>query len=148
MTFFLGGGHLSSPVKYPAWDNGEKLSLAEFNKLHGHEYGALSQEEKKQYILTLKSTWEDCILKEHAAIWKTSSTASADIHTSVNSVVTSSFCLPEQTGYAMLTLGARMDFGLRTEPIDIVPPILEGFCEEILGKTPLRVAQEMEAWAL
>jgi hypothetical protein len=127
---------------------GEKLTLAEFIEKHGHEYKQLTEEEKAALLKNLQTMRENKTLKNHHAVRKVAQAASADIRTTMTTLASSSYHLPERAGYAMLTLGARTDYGLSTMPMEIVPPILRGFCEEVLGKTPLRIAEEMEVWLL
>jgi hypothetical protein len=87
-------------------------------------------------------------LAEDQVVRKLSALATADIRATVKSVVESTRHFQERAGYAILLFGARSDFGVTAEPIDMVPAVLEGFCETVLGMTPLRISQEAEAWML
>lgn len=46
----------------------------------------------------------------------------------------------------MLAFGARSDLDLPTKPVDLVPPIAQGFCEEMLGMTPIRLSELLQGW--
>jgi len=72
----------------------------------------------------------------------------SDISNIIRSITEATGFFHERAGYAVMLFGARSDFGSSAEPFDMVLPVLEGFCETILGMTPLRVSQDIQAWML
>jgi hypothetical protein len=127
---------------------GKKMTLVEFLEEHGDDYTNLSSEERARLTQRLLLTREEKLSSLESTVRKLSRGATGDITASIKSMVDSCLYLPERAGYAVLAFGARCDFGGTAEPFDMVPAVLSGFCEKVLGKTPLRIAQEMEAWIL
>ena len=47
-----------------------------------------------------------------------------------------------------MAFGAKTDHGGSSEPFDMVPDILTGFCEKEFGVTPSMIAAKMETYIL
>lgn len=123
-----------------------KLSISEFNKLYGREYLEVSQEDRMKYKDTLMTAKGANANPNEPIPLKFGIAASSDIRTTLGVVGKSVGTLHPRTGFAVLCFGARSDFDLPTDPIAFVPEVAEGFCEEVFGVTPIRMAKELEAW--
>jgi hypothetical protein len=112
------------------------------------EYNRLSDEEKEAYVLRVKNARIEKDLEQDKTLRRLSHKATADVRAVVSTLIAATKHLPERSGYAILSLGARTDYGQTAEPVDLVPEVLAGFCETVLHRTPLRLAQEMETFLL
>lgn len=112
------------------------------------EKGRAWKKTMKQAFGILQLRRDKRALREHDAARKTGPAASADIRTTMDTVSQSINTLPERAGFAVFALGCRTDHGQGTDPIAIVPPILEDFFQAKLGMSAIRVAQKAEAFLL
>lgn len=86
--------------------------------------------------------------REHEVVRKANVAAYADIRATLDTVGQSTCTLPERAGFAVFSLGCRTDYGISTEPVAIVPPVLEDFFETKLGMSAIRLAQQAESFVL
>jgi hypothetical protein len=80
---------------------------------------------------------------------KISHAATTEVRSVVKRLAESTNYLPQHSGYAIMSFGAQSDYGQTwLNPFNLVPEALKGFCEQVLHRTPLRLAQEMETYML
>lgn len=112
------------------------------------EYKGLSRTEKQGFVKRIQEQEASKANEDPTPVRKLGSSATADVRVTVKVVHDSTNFLSEKSGYAIMSFGARSDFGQTAEPFELVPDVLHGFCEQVLKRTPARLAQEMEAFML
>jgi hypothetical protein len=127
---------------------GDRITLTEFHAEYGHEYHALSVEKREEYLEELKGLKQARFEQEHSTVRKLGPYASADVRTTVKNLVESTINLPNRAGYAVISLGARTDYGGTADPFDCVPECLDGFFESTFGITPSLISKKMETYLL
>jgi hypothetical protein len=103
---------------------------------------------KLEFVEKLKQRREEQAAKQDSVVRKLGLHASADVRTTSYNIINSTAALPERAGYAIMAFGARTDYGSSSQPMDIIPERLEGFCESLFGMPPSLVAQKAETYML